>query len=939
MPLPFASPRAGYPRNRPVSFTGLHIAMLLQFIHKGSTKLAIEVYDDAGQLIHQRLINRYNENNIKALSRIAGWDIPTTNQNVNTFCEQEEDETAAYDFEPSPALLQEWTGVEPEAPPPVEETQPFVLHIRELTQSKRTGIAYQDFDAGNALYNALTDTTHKWTEPVIEWTEKDRLACLDVDYHTAEPPSETILHRIASSIRPQPYLWHPSHGGGAKLYYVSHPGYNATELASVAGLQWVQQDPRATFDIIKQTRHPGYTRTRDDKEPPCKNPADICVPKGSGDVSPLKRLLASEVNSDDIEEFLQERGWKIGMMLPHSECIIDPGGSSDESKDSIFIGDAGLFCHRCYQRGLGGKTPGFTSFASLLPGVDNRIRNMVKHFTHLEHARVVLNNIFPAMPQHVLDNVYRVMMKILHPHDDPRIHMAMHAGEGFVRIKGQWVDTDGEVSLTDGLNRYVQSLPAVLNPTQEGFAVNIPRMTAFLNAGDLEEHGYPSISYIRGCKIYGQFLPYPHDEVVKSVVRREFRECPPKYLPKSRRLSSDDAWGLLDQEFPGINQRYMKLLIATKGVSEGRLAQCPFLMITGVSSGGKSTTAHVAAGICGDKADEPLYNNDPVRFRASLVDAARTSGFVCVNEVFKAAKDLRLTPVQALNPMLTLTEDSRSHVLYVGSVPFGRLPVFVLTDINCPPEITQDYQLARRFTFFRLDSSIDWTPSLVANNIRPHEFRLISYNHALAADTILSEVIDEFFQEPTPLTEICKRLGIDTASAMKMIDPKPDKKTIREVVNTTNTEVEVEEDNDDELSERVELRKQLVKLYHNVLLAPKLTGADAARYDPEKGWKKVDRLVKNDILEVWESVCDGTQGNEWGVSRIVDAEDWGKLLGLKFPVVMDVSPYPPRQHRCLYVRFRSADSKKRPIWINGERTKWAEARSGNPEKLDSNKPE
>lgn len=135
-------------------------------------------------------------------------------------------------------------------------------------------------------------------------------------------------------------------------------------------------------------------------------------------------------------------------------------------------------------------------------------------------------------------------------------------------------------------------------------------------------------------------------------------------------------------------------MIAAKGASEGRLAQCPFLIITGVSSAGKSTTVHTAAEVCGDKADEPIFYPDVQRFRGSLMDAAKTRGFVCVNEVFKMSDRAKLAPTQALDPTLSLTEDSRSHVLYVGSVPFRRLPVFVLTDINCSAEIMQDFQLA-----------------------------------------------------------------------------------------------------------------------------------------------------------------------------------------------------------------------------------------------------
>lgn len=890
---------------------------VLQFKKVTPQRIVVEVQNENCELLLQRPVNRYNRKDVEWLMRLTEWTLPDANRIIVNFLDGDGEEEL-YQVTPGPQVEQEIIG-KPAEPDP--ESIPFFVYVRELTQLRQHALSFRNESSVEAFRTALFDTPGTYTEPIIEWSGTDRLCCLDIDYHSTQAPTKQYIDGIVSRIRPQPYCWHYSHGDGkghgAKLYFSSHPGYSAVELASVAGLQWVELDPRATFDLTRSTRHPGFKRTRDDMKPPVTSMDDIHVTYGSGDVSAVRRLLLSEVESSDVEDYLASRGWRIGLSLPHTECPIDP---TEGAKQPVYIGDRGILCLRCRDRGLGGKVPGFRSYASLIGGKDNRIRTMVKNFVHLEHARIILQNLYPTIPETILDNVYRVMLKIVHSPDDPRINLAMLAGKGFIRITGQWVSVDGTTSLADGTQRYVQSLPAVLIPKEDGYSVNIPALTAFLNAGDLSEYGYQDVSFLRGCKVYGQYLPYPNKEIVKMVCRKEFVDCIPRYLNKSIRMEIEDAWELLEQEFPGINRTYVKLLIAAKGASEGRLAQCPFLMITGVSSAGKSTTVHIAAGICGDKADEPIYHPDPMRFRAALMDGAKQSGFICINEVFKMSANSKLSATQALDPMLSLTEDSRSHVLYVGTVPFGRLPVFVLTDINCPSEVTQDYQLTRRFTFYRLDDSIEWTNSLVTRNIKPHEFRLISPEHNRAADTILSDVIDEFFRKPTPLVEISRQLGIGVAEVdtIPMVTPEI-------MVNSDNSSsTENVETPYFELDERTELKIRLRKFHKLVCEASPLTGSHAQRYAPHQGWRLIERFGGGELLELWNEVCSGHNGAEWISSRICDAEDWGRLLGFhptdtigkKWNIVFQIAEF-TNQGRHLYVRFRSTDSKKRPCWVNG----------------------
>lgn len=875
--------------------------MMLNLERQSQHRIKVDVTDEDGQILTQKIINIYSERDIKWLHELnPEWTIPDINGIVRQLCDEEQVDDhppmQAYEYNPPAGTFDSIKLKETIDSVANEPARIFTIHVRELNQQKRYSVPYNNTDPGECLKDVLSTFTPGLNEPLIEWTDKDTLCVLDVDYHnvpTELRPTQTEIQNFVSRIRPTPYCWHPSHGMGAKLYYIRTPGFTATELAAVAGLNYYQLDNRCTFDLSKSTRHPLYGRSRDKKPAPVaidsQGNSSVNYTYGSGDLSSIRRLLSSEIDFNDIQEFLTERGWYVGQTLPHSQCPINPGYSSDETKENVFVGDSGLYCLRCSGRGLGNPSnPGFTNYSSLIGGsTDNRIKVMVKNFCHLEHAKIVLQNIYPQVPVSTLSTVYEVLLKIVHSHDDPRIGMAMKNGRGFVRAKGIWVSVDGETNVAKGLDQFVRSLPATCIPVEDGFKVNIPVTTAFLNTGDISEYGYPDISFIRGCRIYGIHLPYSENEIIKVIVKPDFQRVAPTYKPKSQRMDRVTAWSILEQEFPGIDQNYVSLLIASKGASEGRLAQCPYLLVTGPAGSGKSTTVNIVAGICGEIVSEPIWVPHIDRFRQSLMDAARTSGFICINEVFKNAVSSRLTHTQALDPMLSLTEESRSHVMYTGSVAFGRLPVIVLTDISVPQEVQADMQISRRFIFYRLQRQSFWSDTLVKKRIRPHEFRKISPEHNEAADSILSDIIDNFFQEPLSLQEIAERLDISS-------------------LDTYSNDV------DDKTG-------MLLRFYQEVIQSKPISGTDANRYDPELGWKRIDRVQDNMLNSMWNDLCDGQTPETWCKSRVIESEDWSKLLKVDENIQCEIRT--PRVG-VVIIRFRSTDSPKRPKWINGKQMKY-----------------
>lgn len=867
--------------------------MFLAISRHTKTSATVEITDDTGTPHYQIVANRYKPADVQLLVSITKWQLPEVLAALNKVCDNP-DTVETHEIDISADALDAQlralipAQVEPATDTPPDNANAVVFYLREVTQTRAHGVSFHEANASDGLRNALASAMQNphIREPLVEWNGREELCCLDIDYHNSEvPPTRDHVQAIFDSIKPKPLAFHFSHSGGAKLYYVRSGEYSALEIASVAGLAWVTADCAATFDLTSSTRHPCYARSRDDKPAPHSTLDSVQWAYGNADMSVLRRVLLGEVSYDDVAEYMTERGYTIGAVLPHTQCPIQP---TDDTKANVFVGEAGIYCHRCAAKGLGGKTPGFVPFAALVGTVDTRVSLMVRNFVHLEHARIVMKNVFPMLPDKVVPSIYRALLKIVHNPEDIRIHLAMHNGKGFVRSNGQWVTADGSTVLTESKKQFVDSLPAtkVMSATKDNepkLVGDASRVVSFMNTGTLEDFGYADVSFIRGCKIYGQFLEYPRQEVIQVVTRREFANAVPTYAPRHKRMPSADAWAHLDSVFPGIDKNYVKLLIAAKGASEGRLAQCPFLLVAGVSGAGKSSTVHIAAGLCGDKADEPIFHPHVDRFRQSLMDGARNSGFICVNEVFKMADRARLGYTQALDPMLSLTEDSRSHVLYVGSVPFGRLPVFVLTDIDIPPEVEQDIQLARRFTFYRLPTQNHWQDSIVSHGMRLHEFRLQSYDCNCAADSIISEVIDEFFRTPTPLHVIAKALSAGTLETYS--------------------------------GERERTADMMSKFYALVCDAPKLSGSHAQRYNPEWGWKLIDRATVSPLVELWNELCDGVAPNLWCKSRALSSHDWRAIARVEFPVMCEMKANKTGSY--VYIRFRSTESPRKPRWVNG----------------------
>jgi hypothetical protein len=754
---------------------------------------------------------------------------------------------------------------------------PFTCLIRSVASPSEVGTEITDATPALALRAALERTDLPLTDPVIQWAGTDRLCCLDIDYHAlpfdARPTTEQLLTR-AAGIRPRPFASHPTHGRGAKLYFAAVPGYTARELAAVAAVCWCGADRRATADLVRVTFHPHYSKRG------VEAPGNVCYQTPGDDLAPVAAWLARSVDPEAVQEWLDARGYRCGQRLAHAECPIDPNDTA--AGEPVVIGEGGIYCHRCSAKGLSfGRTPGFAPWASLIGGAPPRAAVMLKNAVHWTHARLVLRDEV-ALPDAILKPAYIAAVKLFHGAESPAAVGAACGGEDIIRMPGRWVSPDGQTTYSQNVHGMIGALPAVWEPGER--RVLPDRRDVFLQSGDISHYGYYPVTPIHGVAIYGRHLSYTDERIAFAVPAPAFRVeggCfAPRYRKLAERMPVADAWQFIARTFPGIHRGYVELLIAMKGLAEGATVQAPFVIATGPAKSGKSSTAHIAASICGDTATEPLYAADTTRLMQAIASGLDAGSFVVLNEIFKEAQKAKLKPRAAVDPILSMTPASVSHRLYIGPRPLGRLPALVLTDIEIPSVVQSDVQLARRLVWVNLNDTgrVEWEATVAAGGFGGiGRYRLSSAEAAAACDAVLSDVTDRFFRSPRTVADVAAELGFGTLEAS---------------------------------GDCAEMRDTLRRFFGLVCDAPDLTGNDAERY-PGTGWKRIDRGDTSELADIWSQLANGAQGDDWAESRVVTGEDWSQVLGVSARVHFDRVTY----RGAVFVRFRIGP-KPKPDWAS-----------------------
>ena len=755
------------------------------------------------------------------------------------------------------------------------EAGPFAVVVRGIEQPLDAGTSIEASTPAAAVLRALELGDCPHPDPVVQWDGTDRVCCLDVDYHLLpfdQRPPAAWLESKAAGLQPRAFAFHASHGRGVKFYFVEQPGFTARELAAVAAVGWLSADVRATADLVRISRLPRFPSSKHGGA----TGGPVYTQTPGTDLAPMGRWLQRTVDPFAVDDWLAARGWDRGKKYEHADCLIDPSPSHGEP---VYVGDDGVFCHKCAAAGRSlGRTPGFTPFVSLVGGFPPRAATMLKNATHWAHARLILKA-ETRMPDGLLREAYSAALKMTHGGDSPAAAAAMIAGEEIIRMPGRWYSADGTTSYDNKITGMIGALPATWVPgTRE---ISPERRDLFLQGGDLSKYGYPAVTPVHGCPVYGHFLSYADGRVTLPLPASYCRDpkLAPKYVPPKDRVKLSDARAEIEAMFPGVNWRYVELLIALKGLAEGQAAQAPFAIVTGPSSSAKSSTAMLAASICGDWCSDAKFVSDGVRLLQTIAEGVDKGSFVVLNEVFKEAQRAKLTPRAAVDPILTMTPSVLAHRMYIGPRPLGKLPALVLTDINIPPAVLTDVQLARRLVWVRQTSRVDWETAQKHGLTNINHYRAHSPEAAAACNAVLSDVIDRYFRHPVTVKEVAADLGLGTL---------------------------------EEAGGVADVRDSLRELFHRVLAAPDLTGTEKQRF-PGGGWKAIDRGDTSRLRDLWDEIADGLQGEEWHESRIAEAEDWRLILGSKDAVRFERGHYRGKT----YVRFYvEGMDRRKPAWTS-----------------------
>ena len=714
--------------------------------------------------------------------------------------------------------------------------------------------------------HALGVLDYEEPEPLIYWEGTEQLAMLDVDYHDRkyeDRPTLPQLYALAELVRPRPrWLW-STHGRGLRLVYENREPFTAGELAAIGAVFLSEREPSATCEIKTVTRHPGYIVDG-------RSCGQVKEQQQDVDISAVRAWIGErETNSESVETWLQEKGLEKGKRYEHSSCPVRPDEASHGSP--VVVRDEGVYCHSCAGRGirLGHRAPGWFPFSYLCGGtLPSTLGCAARSGTHWAHAKFILAEC-TSVTESIGKLAYSGLVRAVRG-------VSTDVAPNFIRFERRWCTEQGETYTRD-VRPILYKLPACQLP--DG-TPDMERVARFDQPIDLAEYGYPSLSPIWGCRIYGHFLP-THDPSqinivlpTKAYANEQNAQFRPKYQKGPRDVEA--AWKVIEEACPNINRDAITLLVAARGCAEGDISMPPMVFISGPTSSAKSSSVVVAAAICGDRNSSVVWTNNVERVRQSVKDAKDEGTFVTFNEVLKEGKRSGGSLVQTMDFILNLTADSRSHKLYVGSVSLGGVPVCVWTDTDVPYEIKQDAQLARRLVHIHLAAQVDWRSSLKASGVNQVHLLRFDSRRADACNVILSDVIDRFFREPKTFEEIANELGFRTLA---------------------------------ESTEAMESRDTLMALFRAVCAAPALSGADARRWS-SRGWKLVESDGSSELDDLWRQVSD----EHFTSSRRCSEVDWAKMIGAKVPVEFEIRSH--GQHR-VAIRFAHHESQKRYL-VNEE---------------------
>jgi hypothetical protein len=761
-----------------------------------------------------------------------------------------------------------------QATPEPEPAAQFVVTLRGLRQHTKDGRPFKDTDPVKAIDAALACANYDQPEPVIEWKGTDELAALDLDWHGKTPPDRQEQERIIGQAEPKPFRWWVTHGGGLRLLYRRHGCMTAKDQAAIA--RYVLRGVGANgIQVVSQTRHPAYPRTKDGVEQRC---GGVRLYTGGGNFKRVKAQLLgtldtdAEVDPEHVEAWLELHGMQTGGRYTHDRCTIDP--SDTTATPPIEIKPDGFLCYRCQGDGVrykGMNLPaGFVPWCVLLDDeparITNHLRNAVRYYTHWEQVEPVISDPDVHVPLKDLKDTYRALLTLWHLEDAPADQIkdrekriaSVFERHKIVRGDGCWLDRKPMVPVSEkGLSDLLWTLPAVKGS---------PKIHAeFQGAFDLSDYGYVALTPIRGVDMARRTR---QDRKRYYVVAQA--DPPFKYYSAK---NCDLPWAerhILDS-YPDTFFDLLRLMIAAKGVIQGGcFLNIPQIFLTGQSDARKTAHATLAAHLCCDKAQCVAgdKNRTVDRLMQLYGDACERHGFVVFNET-----DEQSMTAEVIRDMIKRFEDEVSyHKLYTGLHSILVPAVITYTSQSIPALLRQDAQTGKRTVHVHMGAAkeVNWFET--GGNIK--RWRAANELNAKAADMFVSDIINRFFREPTTWERIVAELGF---------------KMLRDTVSS------IDED----------FRRFFILACQ--LHWPK------DRYTGELGWREFHAVSDGEVAGVFNELSGADRGKE-DVQPLL-AHNWGATISVPGVEIEFGKPRGSRR----FVRFFVRDGKdERAWWFNSQ---------------------
>lgn len=763
--------------------------------------------------------------------------------------------------------------------PKKQEPIPIDFLLRRRTQKAGTGEKYPDSTI--EVFFALMAKADV-DDMLLEWNENAPFSCLDID--NTSKLTDDYISSLASRCKPRPFAYNRSHSGGFHFYFTSQ------EDAAIAAVWCLNFNCGWRAELKHSTRLPLSRRARDGLVGGSLKSQDP-----SDEKSPILNWLSVELADSVIEDWLVEKGFEIGRRYEHKHCQIDPQHES-KGDNPVIVLPEGIYCHSCAARSVRGRSrsPGWAPWATLInDNLVNDIQRLISNRVHWEQARIVLASLL-HLPDAIAERCYRVLLKTKHNCQDEDIENVFNSGIGLIRYNGRWGFLDGTtLNLNHGRN-IIATLPQCTNKA---------RIDRLCQSGDLREFGYNAIRPIRGIKVYGHHLDYQDSRPTivqyhQSMRQPETEYLRPKYLKPKERLPSrmhESDKGVICYEdeieryFPGINLQYLKALIIARGVVESNVGRLPMFLVSGTSGAGKTTTVNIAAAMLGDTNTEKHWDKEESRFFQGVLNAIDKGSFLCINEMMKDSARNRVLPEKALEVILQLTRDNTTHRLYVGPVTLGELPVFVFTDIKIPYSLLLNVQIGRRMHHFHFSTKVDWHNHLakLAPGKDPTMFRSFSPEARLAADSLISDIIDDYFGVDRTFDEMMRILGVPRLEEISAGELTP--------------------------------KEQFVKFVKALIKAPNCSQNEERRFGG-RGWKIIKR-AECDAENVDPDSLAGLYAQFYDVTDFTQSErlseqDWGALLGKPGEdITVQLRGY---KNSTVAVRLHQFDGGRRSYKVNEE---------------------